>query len=93
VLGERWTLLVVRELLLGSTTFTSIRRGLPRIPRATLAARLRDLRTAGIVEATDSGYRLTATGAALAPSSGSWPAGRCGPRRLPCPRMTWIPLR
>ena len=35
VLGERWTLLVVRELLLGSTTFTEIRRGLPRIPRAT----------------------------------------------------------
>lgn len=67
VLGERWTLLVVRELLLGSTTFTGIRRGLPRIPRATLAARLRDLRTAGIVETTDSGYRLTETGAALAP--------------------------
>ena len=67
VLGERWTLLVVRELLLGSTTFTAIRRGLPRIPRATLAARLRDLRTAGIVETTDSGYRLTETGAALAP--------------------------
>ena len=36
VLGERWTLLIVRELLLGATTFTDIRRGLPRIPRATL---------------------------------------------------------
>jgi DNA-binding HxlR family transcriptional regulator len=35
VLGERWTLLVVRELLLGARTFTDIRHGIPRIPRAT----------------------------------------------------------
>jgi DNA-binding HxlR family transcriptional regulator len=35
VLGERWTLLVVRELMMGTTTFSDIRRGLPRIPRAT----------------------------------------------------------
>lgn len=64
VLGERWTLLVVRELLLGASTFTEIRRGLPRIPRATLSARLRALRTAGIV---DDDYRLTEAGVALAP--------------------------
>jgi len=67
VLDERWTLLVVRELMLGAATFTEIRRGLPRIPRATLAARLRGLRGAGVVEVTDGGYRLTAAGAALAP--------------------------
>ena len=36
LLGERWTLLIVRELLLGASSFTDIRRGLPRIPRATL---------------------------------------------------------
>lgn len=41
VLGERWALPVVRELLLGASTFTETRRGLPRIPRATLSARLR----------------------------------------------------
>ena len=64
VLGERWTLLVVRELLLGAASFTDIRRGLPRIPPATLSARLRTLRAAGIV---DDGYRLTETGTALAP--------------------------
>ncbi|GAA3685812.1 HxlR family transcriptional regulator [Lentzea atacamensis] len=64
VLGERWTLLVVRELLLGASTFTEIRRGLPRIPRATLSARLRALRAAGIV---DDDYRLTRAGVALAP--------------------------
>ncbi|SHG27997.1 winged helix-turn-helix transcriptional regulator [Streptoalloteichus hindustanus] len=64
VLGERWALLVVRELLLGASTFTEIRRGLPRIPRATLSARLRALRAAGIV---DDSYRLTEAGVALAP--------------------------
>ncbi|MBB2911192.1 DNA-binding HxlR family transcriptional regulator [Streptosporangium becharense] len=64
VLGERWTLLIVRELLLGAATFTDICHGLPRIPRATLSARLRTLRAAGIV---DDGYRLTEAGTALAP--------------------------
>lgn len=64
LLGERWTLLIVRELLAGPATFTDICRGLPRIPRATLAARLRALRAAGLVEA---GYQLTDTGRALAP--------------------------
>ncbi|MEV4456790.1 winged helix-turn-helix transcriptional regulator [Microbispora sp. NPDC049633] len=63
LLGERWTLLIVRELLLGASSFTDIRRGLPRIPRATLAARLRALRAAGILD----DYRLTEAGAALAP--------------------------
>ncbi|WP_052280675.1 winged helix-turn-helix transcriptional regulator [Nocardia vulneris] len=63
VLGERWTLLVVRELLLGASSFGDLCRGLPRIPRATLSARLRTLRAAGVVE----DYRLTDAGAALAP--------------------------
>jgi DNA-binding HxlR family transcriptional regulator len=67
VLGDRWTLLIARELLLGAATFTDIRRGLPRIPRATLASRLRSLRNAGIAETTAGGYRLTEAGAALAP--------------------------
>ncbi|GAB3387084.1 winged helix-turn-helix transcriptional regulator [Amycolatopsis echigonensis] len=64
VLGERWALLIVRELLLGASTFTEIRRGLPRIPRATLSARLRALRAAGVV---DDSYGLTDAGVALAP--------------------------
>lgn len=67
VLGERWTLLIARELMLGAKTFTDIRRGLPRIPRATLASRLRGLRAAGIVEVTADDYRLTEAGVALAP--------------------------
>ncbi|MEU7221612.1 winged helix-turn-helix transcriptional regulator [Nocardia iowensis] len=63
VLGERWTLLIVRELLLGASSFGDLCRGLPRIPRATLSARLRTLRAAGVID----GYRLTDAGAALAP--------------------------
>jgi DNA-binding HxlR family transcriptional regulator len=63
VVGERWTLLIVRELLLGASSFSDICHGLPRIPRATLSARLRALRAAGIVD----DYRLTEAGAALAP--------------------------
>jgi DNA-binding HxlR family transcriptional regulator len=64
VLGERWTLLIVRELLMGPATFTDICRGLPRIPRATLSARLRGLRAAGLVEGQ---YQLTPDGLALQP--------------------------
>jgi DNA-binding HxlR family transcriptional regulator len=67
VLGERWTLLIARELLLSSATFTQIRCGLPRIPRATLASRLRGLQAAGIADLADGRYRLTETGRALAP--------------------------
>jgi DNA-binding HxlR family transcriptional regulator len=67
VLGERWTLLIARELLLGSATFTQIRCGLPRIPRATLASRLRGLQAAGVVARDGGRYSLTETGRALAP--------------------------
>jgi len=49
LLGERWTLLVVRELLVGSRRFTDIRCGIPRISRTMLSARLRELVDAGVV--------------------------------------------
>jgi DNA-binding HxlR family transcriptional regulator len=65
LLGERWTLLVVRELLMGATTFTEISRGLPRIPRATLSARLASLTRAGIVDTASRRYQLTESGLAL----------------------------
>ncbi|WP_232668766.1 winged helix-turn-helix transcriptional regulator [Pseudonocardia sp. TRM90224] len=67
VVGERWTLLIVRELLSGSDTFGEIRRGLPRIPPATLASRLRTLRGAGLVAVSGRRYQLTDSGVALAP--------------------------
>jgi len=43
VLGERWTFIIVRNLLLGCETFTDIETGAPGIPRSTLTARLRHL--------------------------------------------------
>ncbi|MBB2913858.1 DNA-binding HxlR family transcriptional regulator [Streptosporangium becharense] len=66
ILGERWTLLVVRELLLGSTRFNEIHQGLPNISKTMLSARLRTLERAGIVERRDRAYLLTAAGRALA---------------------------
>jgi len=50
VLGGRWTLLVMRELLSGSTRFNDIRRGLPRMSPALLSKRLKELETHGVVQ-------------------------------------------
>jgi DNA-binding HxlR family transcriptional regulator len=49
LVGERWALLVVRDLVLGPKRFTDLRRGLPRIPTNILSARLKELEDAGIV--------------------------------------------
>ncbi len=49
VIGERWALLVVRELLLGPKRFTDLRRGLPRLSSEVLAQRLRELEEAGVL--------------------------------------------
>ena len=71
VLAERWTLLVVRELLMGSTRFGELKRGVPRMSRTLLSQRLATLRDQGLVERFegDSGpeYRLTEAGRALRP--------------------------
>ena len=53
LLGERWTLLIVRELLCGSRRFGEIQRGIPRISRTMLAARVRELADAGTIERLD----------------------------------------
>jgi DNA-binding HxlR family transcriptional regulator len=50
ILGDRWTLLIVREMILGSHRFNEIERGLPGISRSLLASRLRHLVDASIVE-------------------------------------------
>ncbi|HEY0582953.1 MAG TPA: helix-turn-helix domain-containing protein [Chloroflexota bacterium] len=49
LVGERWALLMVRDLLVGPKRFTDLRRGLPRIPSNILAVRLKDLEDAGVV--------------------------------------------
>jgi DNA-binding HxlR family transcriptional regulator len=50
ILGDRWTLLIVRELILGSHRFNEIERGLPGISRSLLVSRLRDLEQASVIE-------------------------------------------
>lgn len=66
VLDERWTLLVVRELLAGSTRFNELRRGNPRMSPALLSKRLRSLERAGLVAREVVGgqpsYTLTESG-------------------------------
>ncbi|WP_404351451.1 helix-turn-helix transcriptional regulator [Phycicoccus jejuensis] len=69
VLDERWTLLVVRELLCGSTHFNDLRRGVPRMSPTLLSKRLRRLERAGVVERRVVGgrtsYHLTRSGQEL----------------------------
>jgi DNA-binding HxlR family transcriptional regulator len=48
--GERWALLVIRDLLVGPRRFTDLQRGLPNIPSNILTARLKELEQAGIVQ-------------------------------------------
>ncbi len=68
VLADRWTPLIVRELVLGNTRFNDIARGLPGISRTLLTQRLRHLERRGVVErwpaaaGQGSEYRLTAAG-------------------------------
>ncbi|QBI21343.1 transcriptional regulator [Egibacter rhizosphaerae] len=71
VLDQRWTLLVVRELLAGSNRFNDLHRGVPRMSRTLLSQRLHALVRAGLVDRHegDGGptYELTATGWELEP--------------------------
>lgn len=73
LLGERWTLLIIRELFLGPQRFGDLQAGLPGIGANLLSKRLKELEEAGLVEAVAAGdargrYRLTDTGEALRPS-------------------------
>ncbi len=66
ILEERWTLLLIREMLLGVCYFNDLQKGLPRISRSVLSQRLRSLERTGIithvVEGGRSAYRLTDAG-------------------------------
>lgn len=80
IVGERWTLLVVRELLEGSTRFNDLARGVPTMSRSLLAKRLKSLTNNSIVERrlTEGGvpsYHLTSAGhelRALVEAAGIW---------------------
>lgn len=69
IVGERWTLMIVRELLFGGRRYTDLQRGLPGLGSNLLAQRLRDLERAGVIQqrrlpppAGSSVYELTAAG-------------------------------
>ena len=81
VLAERWTPLVVRELLCGSHRFNDLQRGVPLMSRSLLAKRMRELEHAGIVEGRGRPgrrgpeYHLTPAGEELRPiimGLGTW---------------------
>lgn len=81
ILCERWTPLVVRELLCGSRRFNDLHRGVPRMSTSLLAQRLRRLEKAGIVQRAVDGkvweYSLTEAGEELRPlviGLGNWGA-------------------
>src|SRR5205085_12111953 len=72
LVGERWALLIVRDLILGPKRFTDLRRGLPGIGTNVLAARLKELERGGVVArralpppAASVVYELTEYGRAL----------------------------
>ncbi|MFW6027646.1 MAG: winged helix-turn-helix transcriptional regulator, partial [bacterium] len=58
IVGERWTLLIVRELLAGAQHFNEIARGLPGIPRPVLVDRLKRLENAQILRREPAGQRV-----------------------------------
>ena len=81
IFAERWTPLILRELLMGGRRFNDIQRGLPRISRNLLAQRLHSLQKSGIIEqqTTDGGrgheYCLTVAGrelGAVIDALGTW---------------------
>ncbi len=84
LIGERWALLVVRELLLGPKRFTDLRASLPHVSPNVLSQRLRDLESSGIVRhhklpppAASQVYELTPWGMELEPvimALGRWAA-------------------
>jgi DNA-binding HxlR family transcriptional regulator len=87
VLCTRWTVVLLRELIAGSSRFNELRRGVPRMSPALLSQRLKELEGAGIVartaSASDAGvfeYRLTESGRELGPLVNAF--GIWGQRRI-----------
>ncbi len=79
LLGERWTVLIIRELLMDSHHFNELRRGVPRMSPSLLSKRLREMERAGLVSRREDlnrvRYDLTPGGRELAPivmALGEW---------------------
>src|SRR5215212_6705863 len=78
LVGERWALLVVRELLLGPKRFTDLRAGLPNVSPNVLAQRLHDLEQAGVVRRRKSFPRRLLPRSMSSPN-GAWSSNRSCP--------------
>jgi DNA-binding HxlR family transcriptional regulator len=102
ILADRWTPLIVRELILGSHRFNEIERGLPGISRSLLASRLRDLEDAGVVERlprarskvaayhlSEGGRDLKAVIEALGTWGVRWAFGEPRPEELDAGLLVW----
>ena len=99
LLDERWTMLVLRELVCDSRRFNDLRRGLPTMSPTLLSKRLQQLMRAGLVTRTDDGhdveYVLTAAGRELEPvlgAIGAWGVrwiGELGEKDLDPQLLLW----
>ncbi len=99
LLDERWTMLVVRELVTGSQRFNDLRRGLPRMSPTLLSKRLQQLARAGVIDRVADGdevrYVLTPAGEELRPvveALGAWGVrwvGELGDRDLDPKLLMW----
>ena len=99
VVGERWALLIVRDLFLGPRRYSELQKGLGGIPTDILAARLRTLQDEGVVRQIGEGrarrYQLTESGQALGPvlrELGGWGADRLRLPDDPAEIPTRVPL-
>lgn len=103
VIGDRWTLLIVRELLIGESRYSDLLKGLPGIATNLLAARLQEMEDAGLITreelpppAASTVFRLTPRGEDLRPvirELGKW-AGplMTGRTKSECARTRWMVL-
>lgn len=103
VFAERWTPLILRELLAGSHRFSELQRGLPGIPRALLTQRLGSLQRAGLIERrpTRAGrgfeYHLSPAGQSFGPVVEAlgrwgyqWAAEQLRPDNLDAGLLMWF---
>lgn len=103
IVGDRWTLLIVRDLLTGTCHFNALERGLPGISRALLADRLRRLQETGVIEKrlkakgrrtteyvlTPAGQELQAVMQALLTWGARWSFGEPDPDELDPVLLLW----